>query len=126
MPEICPETRNNPVSLPDNPKEYFWGMNRPDGIKEFGRFVDEVLNQGGLNYLLSYLKTHDIEYYVVDLTNDGVNELVVDFIAIDVFGCKNEKFEKLLQDFIEANDFEGYEIDEINVVFKGHKKEKNY
>ncbi|MCH7409947.1 transcriptional repressor [Belliella sp. DSM 111904] len=39
---------------------------------------------------------------------------------------KNEKFEKLLQDFIEANDFEGYEIDEINVVFKGHKKEKNY
>lgn len=96
LPETCPEIRNNSVSFPDDPQEYFLTMNRSDGIKEFGRFVDEVLNQGGLNDLLSYLKTHGIEYYVVDLTNDGVNELVIDFIAIDVFGCKNEKFENLI------------------------------
>ncbi len=35
---------------------------------------------------------------------------------------KNDDFEKILKDFIQQNKFEGYEIDEVSVVFKGHKR----
>lgn len=95
LPQICPAIGNNPVSLPDDPKEYFLSRNRTEKIKEFESLVVDVLNQGGMRDLLRYFTSHEIKYYTADLTNDGSDELVVDFAAVNIFGCKDGQYQNL-------------------------------
>jgi Fur family transcriptional regulator, peroxide stress response regulator len=36
---------------------------------------------------------------------------------------RNQELERLLQKFIQKNEIEGFEVDEISIVFKGHRKQ---
>ena len=91
-PAICPQKSQTDIeistALPQDEVSYQSG-------------ILKILNQGGIHQLLTYLKKNNSDdYNYVDLTNDGVDELILRTPLSDgnvnVFGCQNGSYVKLL------------------------------
>lgn len=91
-PQECPPKNSTKITLPEP---------LPNTETDFQKNILEILNKGGLNQLLNYLSVNtQVAFQYEDLTNDGVRELVIISPTyggyLNVFGCKNKEFVKLL------------------------------
>lgn len=91
-PENCPNSIDGEIDFPQELKMFESSLSDEDIIVGFEDFVISNLNEGKILSLLNILSKENISYYFVDITNDGVNDLIIKYINIIVFSCKNNNY----------------------------------
>lgn len=91
-PENCPTNLDGKVDFPEDLQLGKSSLSKDVMIKEFENLVISTLNEGKTTGLLNIFQKLNISYYLEDVTNDGVDEVIVDYINMNVFSCINDKY----------------------------------
>jgi len=111
-PAQCPKEDS---SLQFNSEKAYSSAPPGEGNQYFTRYVLEFLNSGGT--LQSISLAFEIQFFrVQDVTGDNISELIFPYgIWLDIFGCRNGKYE-LMFDATDISNLNGVDIIDITDI----------